>query len=40
MLSVYIEFEMIAGREDVFRYAWEALTQYIYENFGSLGSRL
>ena len=40
MLSVLIQFKVIVGKDDEFKQAWAALTQHIYENFGSLGSRL
>jgi len=40
MLSVLLEFEPIDGMEQEFILAWTECTEVIYENFGSLGSRL
>ncbi len=40
MLAVVLEFEVIAGKEQDFVNAWSECTQVIYDNFGSLGSRL
>lgn len=40
MLSVILEFDVIEGKEHEFITAWTETTQVIYENFGSLGSRL
>lgn len=40
MLSVVLEFEPIDGMESEFILAWRECTKVIYENFGSLGSRL
>lgn len=40
MLSVVLEFEPIDGMESEFILAWTECTKVIYENFGSLGSRL
>jgi len=38
-IAIY-EFRVISGKEDAFREGWEGLTRLIYENEGSLGSRL
>lgn len=40
MIAVLLEFYVIAGMESQFRKAWVETTDIIYENFGSLGSRL
>lgn len=40
MLVVVLEFDVIAGMECQFREAWVETTEIIYQNFGSLGSRL
>lgn len=40
MLSVILEFDVIEGKETDFVNAWTECTKVIYENFGSLGSRL
>jgi hypothetical protein len=40
MLSVVLEFDVIEGKESEFVTAWTDCTKIIYENFGSLGSRL
>lgn len=40
MLSVVLEFDVIEGKEKDFIEAWTESTKVIYENFGSLGSRL
>jgi hypothetical protein len=40
MLAVVLEFDVIAGKEQDFVTAWSECTQVIYNNFGSLGSRL
>lgn len=40
MLAVIIEFDILEGKEEEFREAWSEVTNYIYQNFGSLGSRL
>ena len=40
MIAVIIEFEPIEGMEEEFISAWKECTETIYENFGSLGSRL
>ena len=40
MLAVILEFDVIAGMESQFRQAWIETTELIYQNFGSLGSRL
>lgn len=40
MLSVILEFEPLVGKEDEFISAWTECTKVIYENFGSLDSRL
>ncbi|WP_052417569.1 antibiotic biosynthesis monooxygenase family protein [Cellvibrio mixtus] len=40
MLSVVLEFDVIDGKEQEFVSAWTECTKAIYENFGSLGSRL
>jgi quinol monooxygenase YgiN len=40
MIAVILEFEPIAEKEAEFVLAWRQCTQVIYENFGSLGSRL
>ena len=40
MIAVLLEFDVIAGMESQFRKAWVETTDIIYENFGSLGSRL
>lgn len=40
MLSVILEFEPLVGKEDEFISSWTECTKVIYENFGSLGSRL
>jgi hypothetical protein len=40
MISVILEFEPLEGMEKEFALAWTLCTEIIYENFGSLGSRL
>ena len=40
MLAVVLEFDVIEGMENKFRKAWIETTDIIYQNFGSLGSRL
>ncbi|MFC3285893.1 antibiotic biosynthesis monooxygenase family protein [Litchfieldella rifensis] len=40
MLAIILEFDVIPGKEEAFREAWEETTKYIHTNFGSLGSRL
>ena len=40
MLSVILEFEPLDGMQDEFFSFWTEFTKVIYENFGSLGSRL
>jgi hypothetical protein len=40
MLAVILEFDVIDGMEDQFRKSWIETTKVIYQNFGSLGSRL
>jgi len=40
MLAVVLEFDVIDGMEEQFREAWIETTEIIYQNFGSLGSRL
>jgi hypothetical protein len=40
MLAVVLEFDVIEGMENEFRDAWIETTEVIYQNFGSLGSRL
>ncbi len=40
MLAVILEFDILEGKEDEFREAWSEVTKFIYQNFGSLGSRL
>lgn len=40
MIAVILEFEPIVAKEAEFISAWKECTQVIYENFGSLGSRL
>mgnify|MGYP000509988688 CR=1 FL=1 len=40
MLAVVLEFDVIEGMENQFRKAWIETTDIIYQNFGSLGSRL
>lgn len=40
MIAVILQFEPIPGYETEFVAAWQVCTQVIYENFGSLGSRL
>ncbi len=40
MLAVVLEFDVIDGKEKEFVSAWTECTKVIYENFGSLGSRL
>lgn len=40
MISVILEFEPLEGMESEFVLAWTRCTEIIYENFGSLGSRL
>src|SRR6478735_4884984 len=40
MLAVVLEFAPIDGMENEFIQAWTECTNVIYENFGSLGSRL
>lgn len=40
MLAVVLEFDVIEGKDKEFIDAWTECTKTIYENFGSLGSRL
>ena len=40
MLAVILEFDVIEGMEEEFRTSWIETTELIYQNFGSLGSRL
>lgn len=40
MIAVILEFDPIDGLEDEFISSWIHCTQVIYDNFGSLGSRL
>ncbi|PUA30564.1 MAG: hypothetical protein B0W54_08795 [Cellvibrio sp. 79] len=40
MLAVVLEFDVIEGKDKEFVAAWTECTKTIYENFGSLGSRL
>ncbi len=40
MIAVILEFDPIDGLENEFIASWIHCTQVIYENFGSLGSRL
>ena len=40
MMAVILEFDVIEGKEQEFVDAWTECTKVIYENFGSLGSRL
>lgn len=40
MLSVILEFDVLEGKKEEFIEAWTKGTEVIYENFGSLGSRL
>ena len=40
MLAIILEFDVIEGMESDFRQAWAETTDIIYQNFGSLGSRL
>lgn len=40
MIAVILEFEPINGMEEEFVSAWAECTEAIYENLGSLGSRL
>ena len=40
MLAVVLAFDVIEGMEDQFRKSWIETTEIIYQNFGSLGSRL
>ncbi|MHA2937568.1 antibiotic biosynthesis monooxygenase family protein [Vibrio sp. RC27] len=40
MFAVVLEFDVIEGMENQFRKAWVETTEIIYQNFGSLGSRL
>lgn len=40
MFAVVLEFDVIEGMENQFREAWIETTEIIYQNFGSLGSRL
>jgi len=40
LISVILEFEPLEGMESEFVLAWTRCTEIIYENFGSLGSRL
>ena len=40
MLYIILEFDVIEGKEQEFVDAWTECTKVIYENFGSLGSRL
>ena len=40
MFCVIYKFKVIPGQQEVFKSAWAALTQIIYEHAGSLGSRL
>jgi len=40
MIAVVLEFDVISGKEDAFIDSWNKTTEVIYENFGSLGSRL
>jgi len=40
MLAVVLEFDVSEGMENQFRQAWIETTEIIYQNFGSLGSRL
>lgn len=40
MFAVIYQFEVKSGKESAFRAAWKDLTSLIYQNCGSLGSRL
>ena len=40
MLAVILEFDVIKDKEKEFIESWTECTKVIYENFGSLGSRL
>ena len=40
MLAIVLEFDVIDGMQDAFRTSWIETTEIIYQNFGSLGSRL
>ena len=40
MYCVLIEFIPLPDREQEFVHAWTDLTKYIYQNYGSMGSRL
>ena len=40
MLSVILEFDVVEGKSEEFIVCWTECTRVIYENFGSLGSRL
>jgi len=40
MLVVQIKFVVLKGKDQELRKAWAETTNYIYKNFGSLGSRL
>lgn len=40
MIGVLIEFDVLEGEEQAFIDAWERTTEIIYQQFGSLGSRL
>lgn len=40
MYCVLIEFNPLPDREQEFVHAWTELTRYIYQNYGSMGSRL
>ena len=40
MYCILIEFRPLPGKEKEFLKAWKDLTKYIYENFGSKGSRI
>ena len=40
MYCILLEFRPLDGKEKEFIHAWKALTEHIYQNYGSRGSRL
>ena len=40
MYCIVIEFNPLPGKEQAFVEVWSELTRYIYQNYGSKGSRL